>query len=173
MLNIKYEDSKNIFYISDLHFGHKNIIKHCNRPFETVEEMDKTLIQNWNSAVTNKDIVYVVGDFSYATKNDYLPKLNGEIHLVRGNHDKKVEGFKSVEDIVKIKHRDRQIVLCHYPMVEWDGYYKGVLHFFGHIHNNVNLAQNIMRDIPNAYNVGADLLGFTPRTAEEIINWGV
>lgn len=64
------------FYISDTHFGHFNIIKHCNRPFSTVEEMDEVMINNWNNVVTSKDTVYILGDVVFSKNNpvDYLKK---------------------------------------------------------------------------------------------------
>ena len=83
-----------IYYTSDLHFGHKNIIKYENRPFESIEDMTEGLIERWNNKVTNNDVVYILGDF--ALKNSYMNKakilecfkrLNGYKYLVPGNHE--------------------------------------------------------------------------------------
>ena len=80
-----------IYFTADHHFGHQNIIKHCNRPFGSVEEMDEELIMLWNKSVREKDIVYILGDllFRNATSSEeYLEKLNGKKYLIVGNHDK-------------------------------------------------------------------------------------
>ena len=81
---------KKTFITSDLHLGHSNIISLCNRPFRDVEEMNDTIINNWNSVVKSGDTVYVLGDFSFKGKgvHDYLNRLNGDIILIKGNHDK-------------------------------------------------------------------------------------
>lgn len=169
-----------IFYLSDTHFGHYNIMRLSNRPFKTVEEMDKTIIKNWNSTVSENDTVYFLGDFSFKsgkTPEAYINKLNGHIHLITGNHDSKVvknekyrKLFESVQDVKTIKDGENTVVMCHYPMAEWDGYFRNTIHLYGHIHNNVgNRTYSIMKSIPNAYNVGADILGFAPRTLREII----
>ena len=79
-----------IFYISDLHFGHKNIIAFDNRPFKTVEEMDEVLISNWNQTVSSGDHVYILGDLCWGKAKDWpavLERLSGNKHLIRGNHD--------------------------------------------------------------------------------------
>ena len=76
-----------IFYTSDLHLGHANIIRHCNRPFASVEEMDEVLIDNWNAKVTNADTVHILGDFMFRNKRppeEYLFRLKGKKHLVVG-----------------------------------------------------------------------------------------
>ena len=168
-----------IYIIADTHFGHANIIRLCNRPFSSVEKMDETMIQNWNKIVGPDDDVYIVGDFAYRTKDPclYADKLNGRKHLITGNHDKKNlrdpkfrSRFVEIKDMLTLKDNGRTIVLCHYPLAEWDGMYRGALHFFGHIHNNENNTQKIMRTIKVAYNVGADILGFTPKTIDEIIS---
>ena len=78
------------FYISDLHFGHKNVLGFDNRPFTSVEEMNEELIRRWNSVVSDGDIVYVLGDMFWMKPNDAMPiidRLNGQIFLVKGNHD--------------------------------------------------------------------------------------
>lgn len=168
------------YYIADEHFGHANIIHHSHRPFSSVEEMDKTLIDNWNSVVTDDDDVWIVGDLMYKTDNPkkYLEALKGKKHLIVGNHDKYIKNpgyrkyFVSIDDYKRIQDGKYQVVLFHYPIAEWDGYYNkhvDVIHLFGHIHNNENEACKTMKERRNCYNVGSDLLGFTPRTLEQII----
>lgn len=102
------------YYISDLHFGHKNVLSFDDRPFDNVEYMNKVIINNWNSAVTNSDEIYILGDVFW--KNDLaeeiLPKLKGRKHLILGNHDrinntmkiiinlfKNIKGLKTKEEI--------------------------------------------------------------------------
>ncbi len=79
-----------IYFISDTHFGHRNIVRY--RPFNDIEEMDNTLINNWNSTVHENDEVYILGDFIYKSDKHcsyYLRQLAGKKHLIVGNHDKK------------------------------------------------------------------------------------
>lgn len=79
------------YYIADTHFGHKNVIEYCGRPYESVEHMDISLIENWNSVVTDEDEVYILGDFTWGNRErleDYASKLNGKKYLVPGNHDR-------------------------------------------------------------------------------------
>ena len=168
------------YYIADTHFGHANIIKLSNRPFTSVEEMDGTIIKNWNSRVTNSDDVYILGDFAYKGEEPvkYLKQLNGHKHLILGNHDGKIRKaqhiysryFDEIVDLRTVNDNGTQIVCFHYPMVEWNGYYRDTLHFYGHLHNTVhNETTQYAMKMKNAYNVGADILGYTPRTLEEII----
>ncbi len=124
-----------ILFTSDLHIGHRNIIKLCNRPFSSLEEMDESLIENWNQVVTNGDTIYVVGDLMFRTQtapNCILRRLKGKKHLIVGNHDNswlnKVNAdthFKSIERYVKISNGKRKLALCHYPMMTWGGTGKG------------------------------------------------
>ena len=167
------------YYISDLHLGHANIMKHSKRPFSSVEEMDETIIKNWNSVVNDEDDVYIGGDVFYKGKNplEYLKRLKGKKHLCIGNHDGRIlkdfncrKCFVEIKDIMTIKDGDKTIVLCHYPMVEWNGFFRGALHFYGHIHNNTdNETYKRVYDIQNSYNIGIDILGFYPRTLNEVI----
>ena len=73
------------YFTSDLHLGHRNIIRLCNRPFATIEEMDETLIRNWNAKVTNGDTVYILGDLLFRNEKsaeEYLKQLKGKKHLI-------------------------------------------------------------------------------------------
>lgn len=161
-------------YIADLHFDHKNIIKHCNRPFGSVEEMNETLVKNWNSVTAKDDDVKIVGDFCLDKERAryFLSRLNGRKHLITGNHDK-AKGLREIFDSVtvydKITDGNRKVVLFHYPIAEWDGYYRDTILIYGHIHNNKNKASDIMKNLKNCYNVSADCIGFTPRTLQELI----
>ena len=136
------------------------------------------MINRWNKTVNPDDDVYIIGDFAYRSDNvlEILDKLKGKKHLVIGNHDVKNlknsefrKRFVEIKDIITVNENGIRIVLCHYPMIEWNGMYREAWHFFGHIHNNENNAQKIMRTIPKAVNVGADLIDFTPRTAKELM----
>lgn len=81
-----------IYYTADHHFGHSNIIRFCDRPFKNVIEMDETLINNWNNAVSDDDIVYILGNLVFRSEKSasyYVERLKGTKHLVLGNHDHK------------------------------------------------------------------------------------
>lgn len=165
------------YYIADLHLGHANIIKLSKRPFKNVDEMDEAIILNWNKRVTNEDDVYILGDFSYKSENPikYINRLNGRKHLILGNHDGKIDGnyrrcFASIKQYDEIRDCGHKIVLFHYPIVDWNGRYNGSYHFYGHVHNTFhNEPTEYARKMPNAYNVGVDVIGFEPKTFDEIV----
>lgn len=160
-----------IFFTSDTHFGPTAIIKLCNRPFSSVEEMDEAMIARWNAMVGDGDIVYHLGDFCYRNARgaeNYIRRLNGEIHLIAGNHDAQTlrqdSGlFASVRDILEIRVGDRRIVLCHYPMREWHNSWSGSWHFFGHVHGRLNA-----HPLGYSLDVGVDSHDFRLWTLAEI-----
>ncbi len=167
------------YYFADSHLGHANIIRMNNRPFSNIDEMNQTIINNWNQVVSNNDDIYIVGDLFYKGGDPVpvLKQLKGKKHLIIGNHDGALlknpaakRFFVEIEHIVTIWEDKQMIVLCHYPMIEWNGYFRDSIHLYGHIHNNTkNDTYQIMKNRKNAYNVGADILGFTPRTLKEVI----
>lgn len=130
----------NIWFTSDTHFGHANIIKYCNRPFSSVEEMNKTIIDNWNSVVGKDDIVWHLGDFSLGNKNniELVKQLNGKINIVLGNHDtqhisKYYEvGFHRVYDRPTII--GNFFILSHAPL-QWIKDDEPYANIYGHVHN--------------------------------------
>ena len=157
----------NVWFCADTHWGHSNIITHCNRPFKTTYEMDEKLIQNWNSRVKPNDTVYHLGDFSFRNSRGceyYLNRLNGNIHLILGNHDKKTKSnrFLWIKDIETIKVEGQDIVLCHYPLEEWEGYYRGYIHLHGHCHGR-------RKPILGRLDVGVDNQNFMPISLEEVM----
>ena len=159
-----------IFYTADHHFSHANIIKYENRIFLDIDEMNVFMAQKWNEVVSENDIVYHLGDFSFDKPALFLRKLKGRKILVRGNHDRITAthyikaGFEKVEKEILVKDGDKRIVLSHKPKTIWDGMYEGVYHFHGHLHS-----KNTESFVPNRYNVGVDVWNYYPKTANEII----
>lgn len=129
-----------LYFTSDLHFGHKNILKfQPNRQFSSIEEMDSYIIDNsWNKTVNDNDKVFFLGDFSWYKEdriNLIFDQLKGEKYIVRGNHDKKdYKIFKNQKDYMEIWVDDQFIVLCHYPIFEWNKKHYGAWMLHGHVH---------------------------------------
>lgn len=156
----KQDQTSRLFFVSDTHFGHKKILKHENRPFETVEEMNENLIIAWNQVVPEDGYVVVVGDFCWNKKDQfkYLTKiLHGEKIFVKGNHDN-MPICKTWPDMLSVKVEDddfehdyQYIVCCHFPMSVWDKSHYGSWHVHGHIHSRP-LSQKKHR-----YHVGVDV----------------
>lgn len=171
-----------IFYSADLHLGHYNIIKHSNRPFRSVEEMDKKLIENHNSVVSNDDDVYFIGDLCYKSNDPikYLKQLNGKKHLIIGNHDGSItknpvarKMFVEIEHYKEILDNNRRVILFHYPIAEWNGYFRKSYHIYGHVHNNFeNPVFAYMDSLNNCFNAGVDLNNFMPMTLDDFIKKG-
>jgi len=135
------------FYTSDHHFGHKAIIQLCKRPFTDIDEMNKILIENWNSKVTDNDTVYHLGDMFYkcssGKRRTILESLKGKIVFIKGNHDYKEINttkwrFVDVRDLFMIKDEfiNRKIFMCHYPMENWYGRRRGTYLLHGDSHGN-------------------------------------
>lgn len=169
-----------IYFISDTHFNHDREFVYEPRGFKSIEEMNETLIKNWNETVTNEDDIYVLGDFFLGTDYDYinevLDKLNGRIHLVVGNHDtpSKITWYTSwnniieIADALRIKYKKREFFLCHYPVLtaslEQDPN-RAVINLFGHTHSK----DKFYEDRPYMYNVAADAHDNRPVSIEQVI----
>lgn len=165
------------WFSSDSHFGHFNIIKHCKRPFKSIMEMDQTIITRWNEKISPTDTVYHLGDFAWnpMVARAVLGKLNGTIHLIRGNHDKRTlkKGvellFASVNDYLEIKVKDEEmdvtqnIVLMHYPIESWNKRHHGSWHLHGHCHGTLPSGDHQAR-----IDVGVDPMNFYPVSYNEI-----
>lgn len=151
------------YITSDLHFGHKNIIKYENRPFNSVEEMDKAIINMWNKTVEKDDLVYILGDFSWykgQKTNEILNQLNGKKILVIGNHD---ENFLNDKDFDRklfeeicyykeIQKHKTKIVMSHYPIISWNGKLNGAFHLYGHVHTIKNEDTDYMYKLEKIFN---------------------
>ena len=149
-----------IFFTADSHLGHTNILRYCHRPFKSIEEMDETIVSNWNACVNDSDLVYHLGDFAFREPGAYRKRMKGKIVLIRGNHDYrtlkgKYELFESVHDLLYIKQNGVSIVLCHYAMRVWHKSHFNSWQLYGHSHAT-------LEDYGKSYDVGVDNNGFTP-----------
>ena len=159
-----------IWFTADLHFGHSNIIKYCNRPFSSIIEHDQTLIHNWNSVIQQKDEVYVLGDIIFSNSpgfsyDHFLSKLKGRIYLIKGNHDKGVDKepllsrFEWIKDVFMLKTQYKgkkvEIFLSHYSHQSWPKNHYGAYHAFGHSHGG-------LKGIGKSLDVGVDNWNYTP-----------
>ena len=150
------------FAIADLHFGHANIIKYCNRPFEDTNEMDRVLIKNWNETVSNNDTVLVLGDVGFGSKEyiaSLIKQLNGKKILIMGNHDNWSEqtyrdmGFHTVSRF-PILWNDFYL-LSHAPLIlsETTPYFN----LYGHVHNDSRYV-----DTASSKCVSVERIGYRP-----------
>lgn len=178
------------FFISDLHFGHKNILSFDNRPFVNVEEHDESLIEAWNKKIGIDDDVWILGDISWhnSTKTiEIFNKLNGIKHLCKGNHDNKLLKNRQVQNLfVEIcDYKEIQldngkgVVLCHYPIPCFNNHFYGWYHLYGHVHNSFewNMMERNRYEMTELYdkpckmyNVGCMMsyMNFEPKTLTEI-----
>ena len=150
-----------IWFVSDTHFWHRGILEYCNRPWSDVEAMNAGLIERWNSRVKPDDEVWHLGDLAFCGVQKIAPileQLNGQKNWILGNHDYKLHKkldcpmfFKSVQHYkhlrVSLQYVDEEeqpqqhgqsIILCHYPILSWDGMAHGSWHLHGHCHGNID-----------------------------------
>lgn len=119
------------YFTSDLHFSHANIIKYCDRPYKSVEQMNADIIRRWNNVITPEDLVYIIGDFGYINieeGKDLLSQLNGSKILILGNHDDNLSkcekmGFLAVVDSLEIELCKIKFKLYHYPYFTWKDWF--------------------------------------------------
>lgn len=178
-----------IFLTSDLHVGHKNVLRFCNRPFLDIKDMSKDLIENWNRVVGENDIVFDLGDmFWFDSRHDvkkFIEKLNGHIYKLPGNHDMNVEHLFELCDPEKVTvcrgivcayiqglnpekpSKVYEVWMCHVPLSTWP-HFEHTIQVFGHIHSGP-LTNNAV-DVPGKdliltkkqYDVGVDNNNFEP-----------
>lgn len=157
---------KNIWVISDTHFNHNNIIKYCDRPFSSSEEMDWHMVEKWNGVVKENDHVYHLGDVYMGASKGYieniLTKLNGKKRLILGNHDNGKDQIllRHFEKIMLWRNFDK-VVLTHIPLRLESIPGGNRVNVHGHIHNNPSPAGPYK-------NISVEQINYTPINLDEI-----
>lgn len=190
-LHIEISPGQKIWFTSDLHLGHRNVIRFCDRPFTDEKEMGRRLIQNWNDTVGDNDIVFVLGDTfwfndSHSIKR-VLSQLKGkDIYILPGNHDDFESYHRVVDprihlcvDIVVVWFTEeskpkREVWLSHYPMMTWPHRENGTHQFFGHIHSQPDKFEGVDQDLPlhwNQADVGCDYWDWKPVELNTLIDY--
>ena len=185
-MDFKYNDGSNIFFTSDTHFGHGNIIKFCDRPFKDVEEMNYKLIENWNNKVPNDGLVFHLGDFAWGGYDFWKSirnQLNGDIILIKGNHDIKNMSATAEEELFKfstwqmlVEIEGRKLYLNHVPFLCYGGTYRDpkglVFQCFGHCHSGPGKKgtdiPRLQYLFPTQYDVGVDNNNYEPISWNEV-----
>ena len=178
-------DMDKLFFTSDTHFGHNNIIKYCHRPYKDVFEMNTLLVKNWNKKVPRDAVIFHLGDFALGTNSkqtdELLHTLHGTKYLIKGNHEKSAlqksyirdlwEGIYDIAEIFipddEITYKEQHIVMCHYPMIVWNASHRGSWQLFGHVHGGLS-NKGILNHKPTQLDVGVDSHDFTPISYQEV-----
>jgi len=164
------------YFTSDTHFAHHNIIRFCNRPFATVDDMDRKLIENWNATVKPEDTIYCTGDFAMRTPKHFADQLKGKKILIIGNHDYRnevIQCFDEVHDYLQIEIAGNKIHLSHYPYKQNVGPYdKQFLHkmmeddgnwlIHGHVHNSAP------KIVQKSINASVECWNYKPFSEKEV-----
>ena len=168
-----------IYYTSDLHLGHKNILNIEANKFTSMIEREQLIINNWNSKINNEDAVYVLGDMFYGKFQDYegvLSQLNGRKVLIKGNHDQWIENYPELEkffeevcDYKVIQDNGRKVILFHFPIAEWNHKHYNSYHLYGHVHEGKSITTEYMDSLDNCYNVCTQVHEYYPVTLDVLI----
>lgn len=164
------------FIISDQHWGHNNIRSlSVHRDFEDLSHMNEHMVKAWNERVSPDDTVYHLGDifWNIETAKAILPRLNGHIKLIEGNHDYWLDDkdtlfafndkIELLPPIARLRFNKTKIWMCHYPLRVWEGNFKGAMHVYGHCHGSIE-NDRLMRSM----DMSVDVAGYWPWTVEEV-----
>jgi calcineurin-like phosphoesterase family protein len=157
------------FFTSDTHFGDVRRLRVDRRPFGSVDEMDRAMVERWNEAVGPDDDVWHLGDFAGGGSGrtaELLAALHGRKHLVIGNNDPagttEQAGWASVRHYAEMEVDGTRVVVCHYAFRTWNGMGRGVLDLHGHSHGR-------LKPVPRQFDVGVDVYDFRPVQLAEVI----
>ena len=160
------------YFISDTHFDHTNIIKYCNRPFASTDEMNAHILNQWNSTVNDDDTVFFLGDLTYGrgrrTHAFWLHQLKGQLRFVRGSHARRRD-LNGIEyfDRLTIDILGKPVLLIHDSASAWD-WSKSHWMIHGHHHNNYPEKHPLVSQADKRINVSAELINYMPISLKAI-----
>lgn len=166
--------AQKVWFTSDTHFGHGNIVKYSGRPFTDVYEMNEAIVDNWNAVVRPGDVVYHLGDFALCDAESataIVKRLAGQKYLVFGNHDKVLRKDKRflehwiwAKDMADVTVGSQRIVLCHYAMRVWNQSHRGAWQLHGHSHGSLAEDPRLLQA-----DVGVDCWDQRPVSFEQVV----
>lgn len=159
-----------VYFTSDHHFGHAGALGLYRRPFVSVDEMDRQMIEGWNSVVGPRDEVWHLGDFAFRQRPERVASLVKSLHgrkcLITGNNDDAAvmgcEGWESIQSYAEVSADGMYLVLCHYPFRTWRNMGKGWINLHGHSHGR-------LKPLPRQFDVGVEVWNFRPVRLADII----
>ena len=184
-----------VFFTSDTHFFHKNILKHCPLRKELCNALDENdisswddwMVDRWNKVIGKHDIVYIIGDFAFGSAElakKILGKLNGKKFLILGNHDgssdKLDNYFKQITQqkmvVFKKEHydfleEDIQVFMCHYPLITWPSKHYGAIQLHGHCHGRLDAYNEESPDLRVDIGIDSTIAEFKPIPLEKIYQY--
>lgn len=182
-MHIKINPDNKLFFTSDQHWNHDNIIRFCNRPYANKQDMMEDMILKWNQVVGEDDIVCVLGDFFWKAQQGFITRnvqrLKGEIFLIPGNHDN-LNAYSGlggsdmfhicspIENLAVVSCKGTfPIVLSHYPLLTWSHRnWENSYNFFGHIHSQPGSIMGEfggpLQGLTKGMDVGVDRHGYAP-----------
>lgn len=172
-----------LFFTSDPHYGHENILKYCHRPFSSIKEHDEELIRLWNETVPEDGIVFILGDIGFCSEaylKSILNRLNGKIYWIIGNHDWRritpgiMNRFECITQQMVITVDNKIVYLNHFPFLCYpDSDRHPVYQFFGHVHSGpLSSSSDISRLVhlnKRQYDVGVDNNEYKPISFQDIM----
>ena len=181
---MKFEND-NLFFMADPHFGHANVIKYANRPFNHVDEMNRMIIANINSKVSINDHLFINGDFAFYRDDKSVETILNQIicknlYLILGNHDfifynnRNLKSlFRKVDNYLEIKVKDddankgyQKIILFHFPVLEWNAGHFGSWMLYGHTHGNLAYPKELNNK--KIIDIGLDCNKYMPFSYKDI-----
>lgn len=160
-----------IWITADTHFNHKNIIEYCNRPFKNIDEMNETIIENWNKFINKDDVIFHLGDVGFGKFEQLKPiidKLNGKKYLIQGNHDRLNKNYyrELGFEWIKSKHimilSEIKLILLHRPPLWNNNIDNSFLYIYGHTHGKSS-------NTKNKIDIGTDTNNFKPYNMTDLI----
>jgi len=180
-------NNTDVYFISDFHCFHHNVLKFDNRPFSDVHEMHNTIIKNWNNTVSPNSTVFYMGDLSFNSFTNTKPivdSLVGNIYFINGNHDNpkdilKYDRWVDVLDMVDLqildeknveqrKNKYQHLVLSHYPILHWNRKHYGSIHVHGHSHHDLYKSNASYYETGYVLDVGCNGIDYTPISYEDV-----
>lgn len=162
------KDLNEIYFISDLHLDHANIIKYSDRPFNSIEEMNHFLVKNWNKNVTKDSLVFFLGDMAFGRKSktiDYWAnKLRGNIIFIKGSHDRS-KTIKFYDKLI-LRVISQRFLLVHDPVRKPRDWNDWVIH--GHLHNR-DPKYSLVNVENRTINVSVEMINYKPVSLKKLL----